>query len=92
MSILSLEGLAGDDQFVIAPQHAGRPGHDQREPRSSPASDEVVILGTTDPDVFQFRPTSSDAGSVLLVGAAIVNFTTTELVRIDGQGRRIGWR
>ncbi|HUY90682.1 MAG TPA: DUF4214 domain-containing protein [Pirellulales bacterium] len=84
-SSLTLDGVAGNDHFLVNP--ASLAGVSTFNVYGSSASgDSLVVNGTAVQDAINFAPSAADSGSVTVNAAPAVTFAAIGNVSINGQG------
>ena len=84
---VNMNGLFGDDKINVLPVGLVGVTTINVAGGDPTASDELVVSGTTGNNVINYLVSNTvGSGAVAIAGSAIVNFTTTESLVIDGQG------
>jgi Ca2+-binding RTX toxin-like protein len=83
---VNLQGRFGDDKFSVAPVGLVGVTAINVSGGDPTASDELVVTGKSATEAIAFTPSGVDAGTVVIGGAPVVNFTTTESLVIDAAG------
>ncbi len=83
---LTLNGLAGNDQFNVSPATLVDLTTFTTDGGTSSAGDALVVNGTASQNAIGFTPTSANVGSVSVDAAPVVDFMSIGNVMINGQG------
>ena len=87
LTVLNLNGNAGDDVFAVTPNTLAITAINVAGGDPTANSDTLIVTATTGNDTIGYLPSNTiGSGQVTRTGVATVNFTTIEAVTIDGQG------